>query len=329
MNTNEQQLVDKRIVNLTNAIPLILLTISLLALSLTAIFIKFSLREISANSTVFNRLWIATIIFGIWRGIYQRQNPLLEEEQKAPTETVPQTQQRRDILLLILVALVHIAGRFLWTWSLTETTAANGTVLANLTPIFTTLGGWLFLKQVFDRRFLIGLALAITGSTTLAVQDWFISPGSFLGDASAFTSAIFYSASFLILEELRNQFSVEKILFYRCLIGTALMIPVVLIFEQQILPISVSGWFAVIGLALICEALGHGLVVYSLKHFTSAFVTVFMLLEPIIAATLAWFIFSEHLNILNLVGFGLIMQGVYLAKTGKGADQTIDPETID
>jgi drug/metabolite transporter (DMT)-like permease len=107
------------------------------------------------------------------------------------------------------------------------------------------------------------------------------------------------------------------------------MLPVVLIFEDQILPISWSGWLAVIGLAAICEVLGHGLVVYSLKQFSAVFVTVFLLLEPVISAILAWIIFSESLSILNLFGFGLIMEGIYLAKNGESAEKTASDSAMD
>ena len=41
----------------------LILTIGLIALSLTAIFIKFALVEISPQATVFNRLWIAFSCF--------------------------------------------------------------------------------------------------------------------------------------------------------------------------------------------------------------------------------------------------------------------------
>ncbi len=38
-------------------------------------------------------------------------------------------------------------------------------------PLFTTLGGWLFLGQRFDRRFLIGMAIALSGAVTLGLGD--------------------------------------------------------------------------------------------------------------------------------------------------------------
>ena len=49
------------------------LFIALLTLSLAAIFIRFSEVELSSNATVFNRMWIATIFFGVWAGIKKLQ----------------------------------------------------------------------------------------------------------------------------------------------------------------------------------------------------------------------------------------------------------------
>lgn len=324
MTVNKPELIKAKILEPSDALPLILLTIALLALSLTAIFIKFSISQISANATLFNRLWIATIIFGLWSGVRQSRQRL----SVTPVE-LPDIAKSREILFLVILATIHVLGRFFWTWSLTQTSAANATVLANSTPLFSTLGAWLFFQQRFNSKFLIGMAFAIVVAIALAGEDLSASTNSFIGDAAALTSALFYAASFLILEHLRTKLSVTAILVWRCLIGTLLMLPVVLIFEDQILPISWSGWLAVIGLAAICEVVGHGLVVYSLKQFSAAFVTVFLLLEPVISAILAWIIFSESLSILNLFGFGLIMEGIYLAKNGESAEKTASDSTRD
>jgi drug/metabolite transporter (DMT)-like permease len=307
--------------NISKSRALIFLTIALVALSLTAIFIKISVREISVNATLFNRLWLATLIFGAWSGLKQARTQVSE------VQPVPQQgYEIRDIVLLLAVGIVHLLGRFCWTWSLTQTSAANANVLGSLTPIFTTLGGWLLFNQNFDRRFLIGMALAVVGASSLGLSDLLESTNSLTGDAVALTSSLFYAANFLIIEQIGQKFSVTTVLVWRCLIGTLLMIPLVLLFEEQIFPISWSGWVAVICLAAICEALGHGLVVYSLKHFSSGFVALFLLLDPVIVAILAWLIFSETLSFFNLLGLALILEGIYLAKTGKGSDKASEEE---
>lgn len=311
---NKLELREDKIEQNSNAISLLLLVIALIALSVTAILIRICLQEISANTTVFNRLWIATLVFGLWNGLSQFRPPT--SNQVSASQSL---YQMGDILLLVGVAIAHLSGRLLWTISLSQTSVANANVLGALTPLFATLGAWLLLKQRFDSRFLLGLVLAIVGATTLEFEDFFTSTNNFIGDTIALLSAFFYAINFLLLEKLRIKFPVEKILIWRCCLGMLLMLPMVLIFDEQIFPISWTGWLAVISLAVICEALGHGLVVYILKYFSSSFVSLFLLLDPIVAAILAWIIFAEHLSILNLVGFAVIIQGIYLAKTGQGA----------
>ncbi|MBD2633897.1 DMT family transporter [Limnothrix sp. FACHB-881] len=318
------------------------LILGLIALSSTAIFIKLSIREISAEATVFNRLWIATLAFtGLnWlqreqppsavsesktEGGYTTQNSGAADHSSAAVTGQPQKLPWATINLLLALGFVHLVGRYLWTWSLTSTTAANGAMLANMPPLFTALGGWLFLGQRFDRRFLSGLAIAVIGAITLAIGDW-IQPkealfgtSALLGDGAALLSSVFYAASFLLVEKLRQRLSTSRILVWRCAIGLLLATPIVWAIDSTIFPISTMGWIAVIGLALISEVTGHGLIVYSLKHFSSTFVTIVLLLEPAPVAAIAWLWFGEFLDPLNILGFFLITIGIYLAKTGTGA----------
>jgi drug/metabolite transporter (DMT)-like permease len=97
--------------------------------------------------------------------------------------------------------------------------------------------------------------------------------------------------------------------------------PLVWLIDDTIFPISTLGWVAVFGLGLISELTGHGLIVYSLKYFSSAFVTIVLLLEPAPVAVVAWLWFGEFLDPLNIAGFCLITVGIYLAKTGSGSTQ--------
>lgn len=289
---------------------------AVISLSLTAIFIRISLQEISVDATLFNRLWLATLLFGMWSGLKQfnsqKENTQLAYSGKA---------QGWEIGLLVAVGIAHLLGRLCWTWSLTQTSVANANVLGALTPLFTTLGGWLLFKQYFDRRFLFGLLLAILGATALGLEDLFKSTNNLTGDGLALGSSMFYAANFLIIEKLGKRFSVTTILLWRCTVGTLIILPIVLIFEQQIFPISVGGWIIIFCLAAICEILGHGMVVYSLKSFSSGFVSIFLLLDPVIAAIIAWILFSESLSLINILGFAIILEGIYLAKTGQGANK--------
>lgn len=313
----------------------LLLILGLLALSSTAIFIKLSIREISAEATVFNRLWIATFVFASWNwGWLRWQSPrqtrddeIAPETQETPTAHGSDRQNWTLVGLLVSLALVHLTGRFLWTWSLTQTTAANGTMLANMPPLFTALGGWMFLGQRFDSRFLTGLAIAVGGAAVLGLGDMLqpkeqlFGTTALVGDGAALLSSVFYAGSFLLVEKLRQHLTTLDILVWRCALGLAIAAPLVWVVDDSIFPISTTGWLAVFGLALISEVMGHGLIVYNLKYFSSAFVTIVLLLEPAPAAAFAWLLFGEFLDPLNILGFILITAGIYLAKTGEGSDR--------
>ncbi|MBX9257726.1 DMT family transporter [Desmonostoc muscorum CCALA 125] len=310
---NQLSLTPEKPNKAANILPIIIVVTALLALSSTAIFIKIAVSQMSAVATLFNRLWIATIIFGLWSGINQARTQIRDDEPILPKQRYP----IKEIAFLIAVGLVHLLGRLSWTWSLTQTGAANANALGSLNPLFTTLGGWLFFGQIFGRKFIIGLILAIVGAIALGFEDLLHSDNNITGDAVAVISSVFYAANFLLIEQIRNKFSIVTILVWRCVIATSLMIPVVLIFEKQVFPVTLSGWLVVFALAAICEALGHGLIVYSLKTFSSGFISLLLLLNPVIVAIVAWILFSENLSVFNLLGLALILGGIYLATSNK------------
>ncbi|MCC3408228.1 MAG: DMT family transporter [Microcoleus sp. PH2017_10_PVI_O_A] len=292
------------------------LSAALLAVSLAAIFIRLSEREIGPNATVFNRLWIATAVFGLWNGAGEARRRMSGDEVE-----VRSTYTLRDFILLTAVGVVSSASLGLWAWSLTQTNVANSTVLRNLTPLFTTLGGWLLLGRRFDSRFLVGLAVALGGAIAIGTKDLQIAGDNFAGDIAALLSAMFYAGNLLIAEHLRAKFPATTILMWRCFIGSILILPLVVLAGDRVFPYSWQGWLAVIALAVICQAFGQGLLIHSLGRLSSGFVALFLLLEPVITAILAWLLFAESLSLFNWFALAVVLAGIYLAKSSSSTDK--------
>ncbi len=124
-----------------------------------------------------------------------------------------------------------------------------------------------------------------------------------LGDLYAVLSAVFLGAYFLMVEQLRTQFSATTILLWRCVIGSAVLLPVVLLTEGQLFPETKVAILAVLGLGLISEGLGQRLLADCMDKFSSSFIALFLLLEPIVSALLAWLIFTEATEPSYLGGF--------------------------
>jgi drug/metabolite transporter (DMT)-like permease len=292
------------------------LSVALLAVSFAAIFIRLSEREISPNATVFNRLWIATVVFAVWNGVGAARRRMSED--------LPEVRSNytvRDVMLLTAVGIVSSASLGFWAWSLTQTNVANSTVLRNLTPLFTTLGGWLLLGRRFDNKFLLGMTVALVGAVAIGIDDFQTAGDNLAGDIAALLSAMFYAGNLLIAEHLRTKFPATTILMWRCFIGSLLILPLVLLAGDRVFPYSWEGWLAVIALAVICQAFGQGLLIHSLGRLSSGFVALFLLLEPVITAILAWMLFSENLSLFNWLAFGVVLAGIYLAKSSGNADK--------
>jgi drug/metabolite transporter (DMT)-like permease len=315
----------------SKSVPLALVTlcIALLAISFAPIFIRFSELELSAQATVFNRFAIFAVVFGVGQLLRQqiaraKADPLLTEAIAPDPSSIPIST--KEWILLFGVGGISIFSLGLWAVSLQYTSVAKSMLLNNLTPIFTTLGGWLFLKQRFDRRFLAGMAIALLGAIAMGFEDMNGADGFLLGDFCALLSAIFLGTYFLMVEQLRSRFSATTILLWRCLVGSAVLLPILLITKQQILAETQTTWLAVLGLGIICEGFGQRLLADSMDVLSSSFISLFLLLEPIISAILAWFIFQEQLSPITWIGFAVILSGIYLANSSQSAAHLAAPE---
>jgi drug/metabolite transporter (DMT)-like permease len=314
--TNVLESPQQKTNSLSTLMLLCLLLVGVLTLSIAAILIRFSEQYIGPNATVFNRFWISTVIFGVWRG-----GNAIASRSSRDSPTPNNTYATSDILLLGLAATVTSISHISWAWSLTKTNIADANLLHNLTPIFATFGGWLLLGHNFDKRFIIGMLLTLGGAIAIGIQDFQVATEQLIGDALALFSAVFYAMNSLVIEKLRCKFSITSILLWSCFFRVFLTFPVAFFTEEQIFPSSLEGWIPVFCLAFFCQVIGSAILGYSLKQFSSGFISLFLLLEPIITTTLGWVIFAEHFSRFNLLAFIVILFGIYVAKSGQGANK--------
>ncbi|MCC5644192.1 EamA family transporter [Nostoc sp. CHAB 5824] len=284
------------------------------AISFGSIFMKLSEIELSPSATVFNRFWLASVVFLLWHGYKAiRQRFSLEK----PVEQ--QTYTSQDLCLLLGAGILWAATLVFLAWSLTQTSVAISSVLHNLAPIFTSLGVWLLFRQGFESQFLIGMVIALGGAIAIEFEELQIATDEVQGGFAAIVSAVFLGAYLLIVEKLRTKFSPATIQLWICAIAALVIFPLLLFTQDQLFPSTVSGWLWVISLALICQVLGHGLLTYSLARFSSVVVSLVHLLEPVFSGIFALVIFSEKLTFSNWVGFAVVLMGLYLAISSQTA----------
>ncbi|MGV2830042.1 DMT family transporter [Myxosarcina sp. GI1(2024)] len=298
----------------------IALGLALLGIALASILIAIAERELTPYAITGDRLLIAAVAFGAWNSLKASFNLHREPD----SEFQPYT--KRATILMSVAGISFAISLSLWAWSLTQTSIANSTLLNNMMPIFTTLGGWLVFGQRFSLRFLLGMAVAIGGAIAIGIEDLQLAESNLTGDGAALVAAVFSAVSILSLEQLRIQFSTPIIMQWTSLVGGLFVLPLVFLSNGQLLPVSLTGWLAVIGLGTISQAIGQGLLTYSLAKFSSGFVAVSMLAIPVIAAVLALLIFAEQLSLYNWLAFLVVLFGIYLSVSAKNSNSELSVE---
>ncbi|MEW9613455.1 DMT family transporter [Shinella sp. S4-D37] len=222
----------------------------------------------------------------------------------------------RDHLFLLLPGVFLAADLAAWHLSLHMTSVANATLLANLAPVFVTLGSWLFFRTRITPVFLAGLGLALVGVLVLKGGPSALGGGQLAGDATAIVAAFFYACYMLSLGHVRARFSTLRIMVWTTLSAAVCILPVAFLFETGMVPATLFGWAMLAGLAFISHVGGQGLVTYALAYLPTAFSSLTLLLQPVVAAILAWILLSEPVGAMQAVGGAIVLFGILVARRG-------------
>jgi drug/metabolite transporter (DMT)-like permease len=204
----------------------------------------------------------------------------------------------------------------LWHVALHMTTVANATLLANMAPIFVTFGSWLIFRQKISRTFLAGLAVSITGVFVLQGGRSAAGSGHLRGDIIAMTAAVFYGAYILLVGQARMKFPTAVIMMWSTFSAALCTLPITIIFERDILATTLVGWAILIGLAWITQAGGQSLIAFSLAWLPAAFSSLTLLVQPVVAAFIAWILLGETLTAFQIAGGAIVIAGIALARRG-------------
>lgn len=319
---NQDLLPQTETVVKSNWMGLLLLSTAVLILSSASILIRLSENELGPFATIFNRLWIAIVALIAWKAFAKARSQIIQD-----VSIQPEIYTKKDIVLSVMSGLISVPCVLLWAWSLTATSVTNSNLLHNLMPLFVVLTGWLFLGKKFDYYFLSGLVLGLGGTISISIEDFQISPDHLMGDLAALLSAWFYAGTYMLVEKLREKFSTTTVLLWACSIELLVIFPATLLTENKLFPSSMNGWLVAIGLGVFCQVIGQGIMAYSLKQFSSGFVSLFILLEPIFTSFLAWLIFAEKLTVMNGVAFFVVLTGIYFAQLSQSINKQISNQS--
>ena len=287
--------------------PVFVLLAGGIAIGFSPILVRLS--DLGPVTTAFYRLSLAL--------------PLLFIMLKLVPATAKQVSlDRHDTGLFLLAGTAFALDIICWHWSITLTTVANATLFANIAPVFVVIGSWLVWRQKPTTGFVIALLAGLTGVVILMGSNIESDPTQLKGDLLGIVTAFFYAIYILSISQLRKQHSAMKIMFRSTLVSALIVLPVALMSENQLWFTSLQGFFILLTLALLSHATGQGMITWALAHLSAAFSSLALLIQPVVAAILAWLLFAETLNEVQLAGAALVLVAIVLAGNSRKREDT-------
>ncbi len=288
---------DGRVIRLA----FVALVVGAATLGFSPILVRVS--ELAPTATAFHRVFLALPALWLWRRLESSHLPVTDRPRSA-----------RDVAGLALAGLFFAGDLAFWHWSLQFTSVANATLLATFAPIYVTLGSFLLFGERFSRLFLFGMALAIAGAGVLMGRSFTVGFDNLLGDVLGAVTGVFFGLYILTVGRLRARFSTATIMLWSTAACALALLPVTLAAGEGLLAATARGWLVLAALALVVHVIGQGLIAYALAHLPAAFSSVSLLIEPTVAAFLAWMLFAEALGPVQAAGALVILFGIYLCR---------------
>jgi drug/metabolite transporter (DMT)-like permease len=288
---------------------LLALLIGAIAIAFAPIFVRLS--ELGPSATGFHRLFLALPLLGLWASWEERTRAAPIDGKQGFLPTLD------DWRLIVPVGLFFAGDMALWHWSIRLTSVANATLLVNIAPVFVALGAAMLLGEKITGRFMVALAVAFSGTVLVLGASLDLGERNLFGDILGLLTAVLYAAYILAVKRARETMSAGSVMFWSGIVSAAALLPIAVLSGEGLVAQSMFGWAILGGLAVVSHCGGQGLIAYALAHLPASFSSLTLLLQPVVAAFLAWVLLAEPLGALQAAGGAVVLLGILLASRAR------------
>ncbi len=303
------------------------LLLAVFLVSTAALFAHRALVEASPLAIAAWRLGLAAVFFAGWGAVSAGR-----EGRKTPSngEGVPPAPVARIVWVRLGVAGLCLAGHFLvWFAALQHTPVARATLLVCTTPLWTTLGGVILRRHRFTWAYGGAGLLAAVGIglvTRASAQAASASTGQ--GDALATLGGVLFAAYLLSVEGLHETISSRRQVTVAYGVAAGALWLGCLAQGGITVRYSAGVWGAILGMTVGPQIIGHTLLNSLLRHFPSSVVAFSLLLEPVLAALLAWALLGQTITPGQAVGGVLVMAALAVVIASQTARERVYDEAV-
>lgn len=236
----------------------------------------------------------------------------------------------KDYGILILAGTAFAFDLIAWNFALQLTPIANAALFINFAPLFIALISWGLLRQTVMIELWLGMLISIVGGILLVWPHLQSQGSSLVGDGMSLLAACFYGVYMMAIQSARRIFNTWSIMTLTSAVTGIVSLIMALLLNQTLLVASAEGWVALIILAIVVQVIGQSLIAYALAALSATFSSIILLLQPVISAIAAWWVFGEYLETIQFVGMIIVLCGIGFAKTNylKSAKNNISRRSI-
>lgn len=218
----------------------------------------------------------------------------------------------RGLWLALLVAGVCFAADLgSWHLGILRTTLANATLFGNAATFIFPLYGFLVARAWPTRVQGAALVLAALGAGLLMGRSYQLDPRHLAGDLLCLLAGVLYAGYFILMARARAAMAPLSSLAVSTVAGIVPLWLFAHAMGESIMPVD---WTPLIGLALVSQVLGQGLMIYALGKLSPLVVGLALLTQPVVAATIGWLAYGERLGAPDLVGVAMVAVALVLVR---------------
>ncbi|MFJ7407030.1 MULTISPECIES: DMT family transporter [unclassified Lysinibacillus] len=260
---------------------------------LSYVFMKLGLGSLQAFNIVGLRFLLAFLIAGI---LFYKRLMLVTKK----------------VIISSFMLGTLLFGVFTFvTFGVSMTSASNAGFLVSLTVIFVPLINCLLVRRLPSRQVFIGLLFILTGIGLLTLKHSLtINPGDIL----CIMGALLYATFIILTGKLTKEDDSLTLGILQLGVAGVLAMICSILFETPSLPSTLNSWIGILGLGILCSAVGFIGQTIAQKYTTPTLTGLIFALEPIFAAFFAVLFLKEVFTLKDIISSSIVILGIIIAQ---------------
>lgn len=232
---------------------------------------------------------------------------------------------RRDLWTFFYLGFFGVVvNQMCFTMGLRYTSVSHAAVIVGMGPIYTLVLAVLFRLERATWHKVVGMAIAFAGVAVLASENGISARSpSLLGDAITMTGSIGFATYAVLGKRVAGRYDALTMAAFNHFAGAIIILPVALHQAWALGPFSRcrvmpwQAWMALLYMGLCGSAMAYIFYFWLLRYLEASQLAAFTYLLPVLAVILGIVLLGERGSILQIVGGGLALGGVYWVESGR------------